>query len=143
MGIAGPWSWFVGGGGGRSSPFMVVGTWHVFVVLVYCLQALNLPWSFLSWRDVAADGQGRGDIEGANRQPPVGGRQWWCCVSGVGGNGHGGVAYPSAIKRNDDVVPHRSVLHGCNVAQQKTYSRGIFYYRWIFFFNLWSYYKRE
>jgi len=30
---------------------------------------------------------------GASRQSPVGGRPWWCCVSGVGGNRHGGAAY--------------------------------------------------
>jgi len=42
---------------------------------------------------MAADRWGRGDVEGASCQPPVGGRQWWCCVSGVGGNRHGGVAY--------------------------------------------------
>ena len=98
MGSAGPWLRFVGGGGGRSSPFVVVGTQYVFVILIYRLQALDLPWSFLSQHDVAADRQGRGDIEGANCQLPVGGQQWWCCVSEVGGNRRGGVAYLSAIK---------------------------------------------
>ena len=111
----------MGGGGGCSSLFVVVGTQHVFVVLIYRLQALNLPWLFLSQCDVAANGWGRGDVEGANRQPPVGGQRWWCCVSGVGGNRRGGVAYLSAIKQNNDVVvvivPRQSVLHGCNVAQ--------------------------
>ena len=106
-------------GPGRSLWVVVVGTRHVFVVLVYHSWALNLPWSFLSRHDVAANGQGR-DIKGANHQPPVGSRRWWCCVSGVGGNRCGGVAYLSTIKRNDDVVivvvPRRSVLHGCDMA---------------------------
>jgi len=43
MGSAGPWSQFVGGGGGRSLPFVVVGTWHVFIILVY-------HWSMASWQ---------------------------------------------------------------------------------------------
>jgi len=110
----------VGGGGGHLLLFVVVGTRHVFIILIYRSQALDLPWSFLSRCDVAANRQGRGDVEGANHQPPVGGRQWWCCVSGVGGNGHGGVAYLSAIKRNNDVVivvvPGQSALHGCDMA---------------------------
>ena len=72
MGSAEPSSQFVGGGGGRSSPFMVVGTQHVFVVLIYHSWALDLPWLFLSQRDVAADRQGRGDVKGASCQPPVG-----------------------------------------------------------------------
>jgi len=55
--------------------------------------AVNLPSAFLSRRDVAVDGQGRGDVESASCQPPVGGRQWWCWVSGVGGNRCGEVAY--------------------------------------------------
>jgi len=64
---------FVGGGGGRSSLFMVVGTRCVFVVLIYCSQALDLPWSFLSQHDVAANGWGGGDdVKGASCQPPVG-----------------------------------------------------------------------
>jgi len=55
--------------------------------------ALDLPSSFLSQRDMAADGQGRGDVDGASHQPPVGSQQWWCCVSGVGGNRRHVVAY--------------------------------------------------
>jgi len=116
VGSAGPWLQFVGGGGGHSLPFMVVGTRCVFIILIYCLQALDLPWSFLSQHDVAANRRGRGDVEGANHQPPVGSQRWWCCVSGVGGNRHGGVAYLSIIKQNNDVVPHQSVLHGYHVA---------------------------
>jgi len=73
-------------------------------VLIYCLWVLDLPWSFLSQHDVAANGQGRGDVQAASRQPPVGSRQWWFCVSGVGGNRRGGVAYLSVIKRNDNIV---------------------------------------
>ena len=65
MGSAGPSLWFVGGGGGCSLLFMVVGTQCVFVVLVYHLRVLDLPWSFLSQHDMAADRWGRGDVEGA------------------------------------------------------------------------------
>ena len=120
VGSAGPSSWFVGGGGGgRSSPFVVVGPRCVFVVLVHCSQPLDLPWSFLSQRDVAADWRGRGDVEDASRQLPVGGQQWWCHVSGVGGNRRAGFAYLSVIKLKGVVVvvvPRRSVLHGYHVA---------------------------
>jgi len=38
----------------------------------YWWWVLDLHWSFLSWRDVATDGQGRGDVEGASHQLPVG-----------------------------------------------------------------------
>ena len=38
--------------------------------------ALDLPSAVLSWRDVAVDGWGRGDVESTSRQPPVGGRRW-------------------------------------------------------------------
>jgi len=34
---------------------------------------LDLPSAFLSQCDMAVDGQGRGDVESASRQPPVGG----------------------------------------------------------------------
>jgi len=49
--------------------------------------------------DVAVDRWGRGDVESTSCQPPVGGRQWWCWVSGVGGNRHGEVAYCIHTKR--------------------------------------------
>ena len=58
------------------SPFVVVGTQHVFIILIHCSQALDLPWSFLSWHDVAANRRGRGDVEGvltANHQRVVDG----------------------------------------------------------------------
>ena len=61
--------------------------------------ALDLPSAFLSQCDVAVNGQGRGDMESASRQPPVGGRRWWCWVSGVGGNRRGEVAYHIHMKR--------------------------------------------
>jgi len=119
VGSAGPSSRFVGGGGGHSLPFVVVGTRRVFIVLVHRSRPLDLPWSFLSWRDVAADQWGRGDVEDASHQLPVGGQRWWCRVSGVGGNRHAGFAYLSIIKRKGVVivvVPHWSVLHGYHVA---------------------------
>ena len=61
--------------------------------------ALDLPSAFLSRRDMAIDGRGRGDVESTSRQPPVGGRRWWCWVSGVGGNRRGEVAYRIHTKR--------------------------------------------
>ena len=61
--------------------------------------ALDLPSVFLSWRDMAIDGRGRGDMESASCQPPVGGQRWWCWVSGVGGNRRGEVAYRIHMKR--------------------------------------------
>jgi len=61
--------------------------------------ALDLPLAFLSWHDMAIDGQGRGDMESTSHQPPVGGRWWWCWVSGVGGNRCGEVAYCIHMKR--------------------------------------------
>jgi len=85
----------VGGGGRHSSLFMVVGTQHVIcgcIPLSGGGPSTCLHHSF-SWCDMATDGWGRGDMEGASHQPPVGSRQWWCCVSGVGGNRHGAVAY--------------------------------------------------
>jgi len=82
----------------RSLWVVVVGTRCVLVILVYHSRAFDLPWSFLSQCDVAADGWGRGDVKGASCQPPVGSRRWWCCVTGVGGNRRGGVAYLSIIK---------------------------------------------
>ena len=48
---------------------------------------------------MGAYGQGRGDMESASCQPPVGSRRWWCWVSGVGGNRCCGVAYRIHTKR--------------------------------------------
>ena len=59
---------------------------------------LNLPLAFLSWRDMAVDGRGRGVVESTSHQLPVGGRRWWCWVSGVGGNRCGEVAYRIHMK---------------------------------------------
>jgi len=69
------------------------GCWALVMVCGWWWWALDLPSVFLSWHDVAVDGQGRGDVESASCQPLVGGRRWWCWVSGVGGNRRGEVAY--------------------------------------------------
>jgi len=41
----------------------------------------------------------------ASCQLPVAGQWWWCCVSGVGGNRHGGVAYHIHYKTKRQCCP--------------------------------------
>jgi len=117
----------VGGGGGCSLLFMVVGSQHVFIVLIYCLRVLTavhggghltcLHRSFPSmmwpptgrggvmWRVLAANHQWAVNSGGA-------GLVGWVVIDVVG-------LLTISIQNNDIVVvvvPRQSALHGYHIA---------------------------
>ena len=107
-------------------PFVVVGTQCFFVMLVYHLWVLTavhgghltcLCCSFPGMTWLPTGGRpfpwGRGDMEGASCQPPVGSQWWWCCVSGVSGNRCGGVAYCIHYKRKQQCCHRCCPLSVC------------------------------
>ena len=118
-GVLGPHHglWVVGGGGGRSLPFMVVGTQCVFIVLVYCSwvhttvhgggcsTCLHCSFPSMTWLPTSRGGV-TWRVLAANHQ--------WA-VDGGGAVLVGWVVIDMVQLLTISVVPHQSALHGYHI----------------------------
>ena len=116
--------WAVDGGGAVLVGWVVIGVVglltickrknddNIVVIVVIHLHVMALrPWCvrIIIFRGCWSSCAGH---VGASCQPPVGSRQWWCCVSGVGGNRCGGAAYHMQKEERQHCRCHPFAWHG-------------------------------